>query len=390
MIIHTFQRKRARVPLHGPPFSEKRIACLKPSHLGAPTMVLLRTSVRSVVPYSGILSDVKDLMSRLPVFSGCCLRGKVSLPRFNDWPSPLKELFSLSCGHASTHFYRLIRHYNSLFAFKSIGVNVDRTVNSGGAPYIFKMCGYAYHRIGSLLPSGTNPPKFAQLYMVDSADELQQRLDLFGQEDAAKGGCSESADPLIVRELTDMLNHHNHLVEQFRFARRRLQPSVSPNVVIRSFGDEGGSHVARFSGPTACEIAALIVGDLTPEVNRFDVVVETNSHELKCVSSLNPSLMALQYPLLFPHTDKGFYLGIKYGNRSSSSGRTAYCHVYAASSSSATADVPSTSSQDEVFMMEYYSYYFHYWQNEPNPYTCCGCLSQQIIVTAYSCFEASG
>jgi hypothetical protein len=43
----------------------------------------------------------------------------------------------------------------------------------------------------------------------------------------------------------------------------------------------------------------LIVGDLTPEVNRFDVIVETNSHELRCVSPLNPSLMALQYPLLF-------------------------------------------------------------------------------------------
>lgn len=60
MIIHAFQRKRARVPLHGPPFSANPIAWLK---LGAPSMVLLRTSVRSVVPYSVILSDVKDLMS---------------------------------------------------------------------------------------------------------------------------------------------------------------------------------------------------------------------------------------------------------------------------------------------------------------------------------------
>jgi hypothetical protein len=59
--------------------------------------------------------------------------------------------------------------------------------------------------------------------MVDSAHELQQRLDLFGQEDAAEGGCSESTDPLIIRELTNMLNQHNHLVEQFRFVRGRLQ-----------------------------------------------------------------------------------------------------------------------------------------------------------------------
>ncbi|KAK1603462.1 hypothetical protein QYE76_037774 [Lolium multiflorum] len=239
---------------------------------------------------------------QLPLFSGCCLRGKVSLPRFNDWPSPLKELLSYGCGPASAHFHRLIRHYNSLFAFTSMGADVDRTINSGGAPYIFKMGGCAYHRIGSLLPHGTDSPKFAQLYMVDSATEVQRRLDLFGREDiVGEGGCTESADPLIVRELTEMLDHHNHLVQQFRYARRRLQFSDCPNVVIRFLGDEGGSHGTRFSGPTACEVAALIVNDLTPEVNRFDVVAETHSHELRQVSSLNPSLMALQYPLLFPY-----------------------------------------------------------------------------------------
>jgi hypothetical protein len=32
---------------------------------------------------------------------------------------------------------------------------------------------------------------------------------------------------------------------------------------------------------------------LTTEVNRFDIVVETTSHEFKRVSSLNPYLMAL-------------------------------------------------------------------------------------------------
>jgi hypothetical protein len=84
--------------------------------------------------------------------------------------------------------------------------------------------------------------------MVDSAHELQQRLDLFGQEDAAEGGCSESTDPLIIRELTNMLNQHNHLVEQFRFARGRLQSSGSPNITIRFLGDERGSHETCFSG----------------------------------------------------------------------------------------------------------------------------------------------
>jgi hypothetical protein len=270
-----------------------------------------------------------------------------------------------------------------------MGADIDRSINSGGAPYIFKMCGSAYHRIGSLLPGETDPPKFAQLYIVDSADEVQKRLDLFGQEDIAEGDCAESADPLIVKELTEMLDQHNHLVRQFRFARRRLQSPGSANVAIRFFGDEGGSHGTRFSGPTACEVAALIVGDLTPEVNRFDVIVETNSHELRRVSPLNPSLMALQYPLLFPYADKGFHLGIKYVNPSSSSAHMPSRHVSVPSSSSSPViDETGFSSRDEVSMMEYYAYYFYYRQHEPNPYTCCGRLSQQIIVNAYSCVEA--
>ncbi|KAM0918645.1 hypothetical protein ACQ4PT_008729 [Festuca glaucescens] len=333
-VIHNLQLRRVRVPLSGPPFSDKCIAMLK--------------ALSSERSYYGV-----------PAYT---------------------------CEKCGVLFW----HYNSLFAFTSMGADVDRTINSGGAPYIFKMGGCAYHRIGSLLPRGTDPPKFAQLYMVDSADEVQRRLDLFGREDiVGEGGCTELADPLIVRELTEMLDQHNHLVHQFRFARRRLQSSDCPNVVIRFVGDEGGSHGTRFSGPTACEVAALIVGDLTPEINRFDVVAETHSHELRQVSSLNPSLMALQYPLLFPYGDKGFHLGIKYViNRSCSAGHSAPRHV-SVPSSSIVLDESTSSSRDEVSMLEYYSYYFHYRRNEPNPYTCCGRLSQQIIVNAYSCVEAS-
>ncbi|KAM0918646.1 hypothetical protein ACQ4PT_008729 [Festuca glaucescens] len=178
-VIHNLQLRRVRVPLSGPPFSDKCIAMLK--------------ALSSERSYYGV-----------PAYT---------------------------CEKCGVLFW----HYNSLFAFTSMGADVDRTINSGGAPYIFKMGGCAYHRIGSLLPRGTDPPKFAQLYMVDSADEVQRRLDLFGREDiVGEGGCTELADPLIVRELTEMLDQHNHLVHQFRFARRRLQSSDCPNVVIRS------------------------------------------------------------------------------------------------------------------------------------------------------------
>lgn len=157
----------------------------------------------------------------MPVCSRCCLRGKVSLPGFMDWPSPLKEFLRFDGGVVSNHFLRLIRHYNSMFSFTSLGTDVDKSVNSGSAPYVYKISGGIYHRIGCLFPSGSDKPQFSQLYMVDTADEVQQRMDMFDLDGDEPG----SADPLIVKELADMLDSHNPLVDKFRTARRRARDS---------------------------------------------------------------------------------------------------------------------------------------------------------------------
>ncbi|KAM0864416.1 hypothetical protein ACQ4PT_043941 [Festuca glaucescens] len=139
------------------------------------------------------------------------------LPSFLCFIPPSFSCFGRTSVFGQVYFLAE-RHYNSLFAFTSMGADIDKTINSGGAPYVFKMSGSVFHRMGSLLPHGDESPKFAQLYMIDSADQLQRRLDLFGQEDVAgETGSTETADPLIVRELTDMLNQHNHLLEQFRY-----------------------------------------------------------------------------------------------------------------------------------------------------------------------------
>ena len=44
--------------------------------------------------------------------------------------------------------------------------------------------------------------------------------------------------------------------------------------------------------------------------------------------------------------------------------------------------------QSQVCMLEYYGYYLHYREGEPNPYTSCGRLSQQVAGNAYSCVES--
>lgn len=77
--------------------------------------------------------------------------------------------------------------------------------------------------------------------------------------------------------------------------------------------------------------------------------------------------MALQYPLLFPYGEAGFHLGIKYTDFPSISGN----------------------SRRYVTMLEYYRYRLHYRLNKPNPFTCCGRLSDSICVDSYSTVEGS-
>jgi hypothetical protein len=72
----------------------------------------------------------------------------------------------------SKQFLQQTRSYNSLFAFTSLGAAVDRTINNGTSPYVFKINGVVHHRIGTLLPQQGAQPKFAQLYIHDTENEI--------------------------------------------------------------------------------------------------------------------------------------------------------------------------------------------------------------------------
>lgn len=95
-----------------------------------------------------------DATSRSPVYTGCCRTGRISLPKFGDWPAPLDMLMHFGGDAVSSRFMRLIRQYNSMLCFTSLGAQVDRSINVGGATYVFKMNGVVYHRIGWFVVAG--------------------------------------------------------------------------------------------------------------------------------------------------------------------------------------------------------------------------------------------
>jgi hypothetical protein len=75
-----------------------------------------------------------------------------------------------------------------------MGAQIDRSVNDGRGPRVFKICGQVHNRIGSLLPADDNPPKFIQLYIYDTTNEIKNRLQSLNPEDSAH----ESLNPCIV------------------------------------------------------------------------------------------------------------------------------------------------------------------------------------------------
>jgi hypothetical protein len=277
-------------------------------------------------------------------------------------PPPLSDLLRFDGDNRAKRFLRQIRSNNSLFAFTSLGVVVDRSINNGTAPYVFKINGVVHHRIGSLLPSHGLRPQFAQLYIYDTEHEVQNRLGMFENE----ADVHDRPDPEVARLLLNMLDEHNSLVAAFRFAKERLDEAGNQKVTLRLLGCNT-RHDAQYNLPANGEVAAIIVGDCSPSQFKYDVLVHAREGGLKHVSCLHPSYMALQYPLLFPYGDRGYHLGIKYSD----------------------VEGVDVSGRKYVTMLEFVRHRSHYRLNEPNPFTCYGRLSNQLAVDAYSTIEAS-
>jgi hypothetical protein len=113
-----------------------------------------------------------------------------------------------------------------------LGAAVDKTINNGIAPYVFKINGVVHHRIGSLLPKPGLRPKFAQLYIYDTEHEESNRLGVFKSDDRS----SKQPDPEIAQSLLEMLSEHNSLVKAFRLARERLEQEGDKKVTLRLLG----------------------------------------------------------------------------------------------------------------------------------------------------------
>jgi len=117
----------------------------------------------------------KHYKARVPEFSMCCLKGKVVIAPYPRLPPALHNLYHRK-DRLGKFFLENIRSFNNMFAFTSMGGRVDNEMNHGRAPPMFIMNGENCHRIGSLLPMPGDQPKFAQLYIYDTDNEVANRM----------------------------------------------------------------------------------------------------------------------------------------------------------------------------------------------------------------------
>ncbi|XP_038719916.1 uncharacterized protein LOC120012542 [Tripterygium wilfordii] len=301
---------------------------------------------------------VKSNSMRRPVYNTCCRGGKINLPLLRSTPLLLDELLDCEGPPRSKKFQKYIRIYNSMFAFTSLGGKIDRTTNDSQGPFVFKLGGQSYHRIGSLLPIDGEAPKFAQLYIHDTDHEVFNRMMSVSSND------NNSIDGEIVGELICMLDEINEIAKAFRMARDRfLETNIRP-IKLRLCAKRSGDG-PEYNAPVSSEIVGLIVGDFGDGSEHRDIIIEDKIEGLKRISESHPSFMSMQYPLLFPYGEDGYLRGFRY--EGVLSGRT--------------------TERTCMTMREYYAFRLQQRHHEGKTLIRGGKLFQQYIVDAFSCVE---
>ena len=287
------------------------------------------------------------------------MQGSVKLEFLEQPPEYLKELLNYKGGKNSAKFREQIRAYNSIFAFTSMGAKIDTAINMRLRPYVYKISGQNYHRIRGLIPDQGKQPKFAQLYVHNTDNEVQNRL-----HSLKEGRSAQALDENIVHNLKVMFDNNNKIAKLFRMARDRLTAPDAKEIHIRLLGTRS-NQLRQYTIPTTTEIAGLIVGDLGQSNGRRDIVIEHKSKGLQRIKEFHPKFMAMQYPLLFPYGEDGFHLDIFYSENNKR----------------------RKTKRKKATMREYFAYRLQQRTSEANTLICAGRLFQQYVVDAYTKIE---
>jgi len=107
--------------------------------------------------------------------------------------------------YSSREFCNNIQQYNAAFAMTSVGVKIDNSVTRQSGLYCFKIQGELHHLTGALLSYGNHPPTYAQIYILDTVEQLNvRRLN------------NRNLDPVVMDNLQTMLLDSHPYISHYR------------------------------------------------------------------------------------------------------------------------------------------------------------------------------
>ncbi|KAL1333322.1 uncharacterized protein [Arachis hypogaea] len=156
------------------------------------------------------------------------------------------------------------------------------------------------------MPMPGEKPKFAQLYIYDTENEVYNRIAPFRSNDS-----EYAIDSEIVGKLQKMLDENNALAKSFRMAKERFAGSNTEHVRLKLLSSrEKDGRI--YNLPDVSEVAALVVGDIDSLSSTRDIILERQDGRLKRINEIHVAYLGLQYPLLFPYGEDGYRIDIQH------------------------------------------------------------------------------
>ncbi|CAN1261642.1 hypothetical protein LINPERPRIM_LOCUS10928 [Linum perenne] len=180
-------------------------------------------------------------------------------------PSPIEDMERVDLRSINNLPHRFLSDWSDEDQILRLMIEEEKK-RSGGDPYIFSISGQIFHRLGSLIPTEGMPPKFAQMFVFDTANEIKHRMNSFPSD-------INDISEQIIKELKDMFDEHNVLVKVFRYARDRLNADGVENVKIKLTGNRSSDR-REYDLPTIDELAILIVDETGEDTYHPDIVVQ--------------------------------------------------------------------------------------------------------------------
>ena len=203
----------------------------------------------------------------------CCFSGSLII----DEPVIPDDLRGLIL---SREVRKSMRSYNMAMAMASVGHSKD-----GFPDGVFVLSGKSYHRLGvTLAPQFGRAPNFAQIYVLDTDDATNRRMEIF----------SNRLNRTVLSQMHELLLTYNPLASQYRAAASTDVPELvwsSDDDIMRM---HMGAIVSSYGSRSI--VVKKIDPDGRPEVN-----------SLQFIDDGHPLYHPLAYPMIFPVGNRGWY-----------------------------------------------------------------------------------